>query len=156
MKCDEVRENLAAHLDGEIEGASRRAVDEHLAACPACAEELRASEATWRLLDLIEAPPAPAGFDARLRARIGDAPRGRLLRMPLPAAAAAAAILAAVGLLALRAREGGEPPAADAPPVPVLEDLALLESLEVLQAGEAEALDRLDDFGEDDLAVLGG
>jgi anti-sigma factor RsiW len=160
MRCEEARENLAAHLDGEIEGAPRRAVDEHLAACPACAAERRELAAAWRLLDLVDAPPAPAGFAARLRDRAregGGAPGGRLLRIPLPAAAAAAAVLlVAAGVVLHRGRGDGTVPPADAPPVPVLEELALLESLDLLQAGDAEALDRLDEFPEDDLAVLGG
>ena len=162
MKCEEVREHLAAHLDGEIDGAPRRAVDEHLAECAACEAEREALARAWRLLDLAGAPPAvPGSFDARLRERIqaGEGrPRGRLLGLPLPAAAAAAAVLLAAGLLALRPRdESPVDTAADtAPPAPLLEDLALLEALDLLEAEEAAALERIADLSEDDLAVLGG
>ena len=162
MKCDEAREHLAAQLDGEIDGAPRRAVDEHLAECAACAAEREALARAWRLLDLADAPPAtPGTFEARLRERIraGEGrPRGRILGLPIPAAAAAAAVLLAAGLLALRPR--GESPvdtaAEAAPPAPVLEDLALLEALDLLEAEEAAALERIADLSEDDLAVLGG
>jgi len=160
MKCDDVRESLAAHLDGEIDGAPRRAVDEHLASCADCAAERDALAKAWRLLDLADAPGAPEGFDARLRARIADGegrPRGRVLGLPLPAAAAAAAVLVAAGVLALRPRPAPDPGSrGEAPPTPVLEDLALLEALDVLDGEEADALERLADLSEDDLALLGG
>ncbi|HEU4395779.1 MAG TPA: zf-HC2 domain-containing protein [Planctomycetota bacterium] len=170
MKCDEAREHLAAHLDGEIDGAPRRAVDEHLAECAACAAEREALARAWRLLDLAGAPPAvPGTFEARLRERIRAGPRepigaeegrprGRILGLPLPAAAAAAAVLLAAGALALRPRDGSTVDTATeaAPPAPVLEDLALLEALDLLEAEEAAALERIADLSEDDLAVLGG
>ena len=162
MKCDEAREHLAAQLDGEIDGAPRRAVDEHLAECAACAAEREALARAWRLLDLADAPPAaPGTFEARLRERIraGEGrPRGRILGLPIPAAAAAAAVLLAAGVLALRPRDGSPVDTASdpAPPAPVLEDLALLEALDLLEAEEAAALERIADLSEDDLAVLGG
>lgn len=163
MKCDEAREHLAAQLDGEIDGAPRRAVDEHLAECAACAAEREALARAWRLLDLAGTPPAvPDTFEARLRERIraGEGrPRGRILGLPIPAAAAAAAaVLLAAGVLALRPRGGSPVDTASeaAPPAPVLEDLALLEALDLLEAEEAAALERIADLSEDDLAVLGG
>ena len=162
MKCDEAREHLAAQLDGEIDGAPRRAVDEHLAECAACAAEREALARAWRLLDLADAPPAtPGTFEARLRERIRSGegrPRGRILGLPIPAAATAAAVLLAAGVLALRPRDGSpvDTAAETAPPAPVLEDLALLEALDLLEAEEAAALERIADLSEDDLAVLGG
>ena len=156
MKCDEVRENLAACLDGEIEGASRRAVDEHLAVCAACSKERDALAATWRLLDLAQPPSVPAGFDERLLARVrteGRAPRGRILGLPLPAAAAAAAILVAVGATAALRGRGA---ASDLPSETLLADLAVLEALDVLQDDDLELVDRLDELPEDDLEILGG
>ncbi len=70
MKCEESRENLAAYLDGEIEGAPRRAMDDHFALCAACAAEKRAQAAAWRLLDLASPPSAPADFRERVLARV--------------------------------------------------------------------------------------
>ena len=158
MKCEEVRGNLAAFLDGEIEGAPRRAVDEHLAACPACAGERRALAAAWRLLDLVPDPAAPAGLEARVLERVraaGPAPRGRLLRLGLPAAAAAALLVAAGVHLATRG-PARVPATADGAPPGLLEDLPLLEALDLLEDGDFEAVDRLSDVADEDLGVLGG
>ena len=173
MKCPEAMENLAAYLDGELDGAPRRAMDAHFADCAACAGERHAEAATWRLLDLVEAPAAPADFDGRVlaAARSAGSPRGRILGLPRPAAAAAAVILAAGGgFLLLRGDGGGvgagaatgvAPPAggagaAAAPPEALLENLAVIESLDVLQDADLDVVERLSDMGDEDLAVLGG
>ncbi len=162
MKCNEIRENLAAYLDGEIDGAPRRALDDHLSACAACAAEKAAQAAAWRLLDLAGAAAVPGDFTARVLSRAraeGASPRPRLLRLPLPAAAAAAALLLVSGGVALYVRGAGDrvPSApAEAPPEQLLDDLALLEAMDVLQDGDLDALDRTTDLGEEDLAVLGG
>jgi anti-sigma factor RsiW len=159
MKCEEARENLAAYLDGEIEGASRRAMDDHLAVCPACAAERRAQAAAWRLLDLSGPPAAPAGLEDRILARAragGGGGGGRILRFPVPVAAAAAILLAAGG--AVLFLKGG--PGADAPGEPpsdqLLDELPVLEAMDVLQDGDADAADRLADAPVDDLDLLGG
>lgn len=156
MKCEEIREDLAAYLDGEIEGASRRAVDDHLAGCAACSKERDALAATWRLLDIVPPTAVPAGFDERVLARVragGGMPRARILGLPLPAAAAAAAvILAAGGYVALKGRVGP----GDTPPETLLSDLAVLEALDVLEDRDLEVVDRLDDIPEEELEVLGG
>ncbi len=169
MNCPEVRENLAAYLDGEVEGAPRQAMDQHLSACAACAGERRAQAAAWRLLDLAPAPTVPprimdTGFGERVaeRARREAGPAGggrRILRLPLPVAAAAAAaiLLAAGGALVLHSRGGKEPPVvAEAPPDALLENLAVLESLDALEDRDLEVLDRLSGLGDEDLEVLGG
>ena len=162
MKCTEVRENMAALLDGELDGAPRRAMDEHLAVCAPCAAERRAQAAAWRLLDLAGPSSLPAGFTEKVVARAraeGDSPGSNLLRLvPLPAAAAAAVILA-VGGVALfvhsRGRPGDAAPA-EAPPEQLLDNLAVLESMDVLEDGDLDALDKVTDLGDEDLAVLGG
>jgi hypothetical protein len=188
MKCDDLRDNLAAYLDGEIDGAPRRAMDSHLAECAACAGERWAQAATWTLLDRIgAAPAAPADFTARVVARVraegSGGGGGRLLRLRLPAAAAAAAAIVAVagGAWLLRpgsptgagSGDGADPKAppsvasvpgaasAALPPEGMLaQDLALLESLDLLRdepgMTDLEVLEALGDLSEEDLAVLGG
>jgi anti-sigma factor RsiW len=39
--CDETRERLSAHLDGELEGREAKRVRRHLARCHRCREALR-------------------------------------------------------------------------------------------------------------------
>jgi len=163
MNCTEIRENLAAYLDGEIEGASRRAMDSHLSGCPACLAEKRAQAAAWRLLDLAGAPAAaPAGQRDRILARARSGGSGRVLRFRLPAAAAAAAVLlVAGGAVVYMNRSHGTPPTvtscgAGPPPDQLLENLAVLESLDVLQDDDVTVADGLADYPVDDLETLGG
>lgn len=41
MKCDEAQALFAAYVDGELSDPKTRSLDEHLAACRKCADELR-------------------------------------------------------------------------------------------------------------------
>ena len=152
MKCTEIRENLAAYLDGEIEGASRRSMDAHLSGCPDCLAEKRAQAAAWRLLDMAGNPPASrAGLKDRILARTRTAGPGRELRLRLPAPAAAAAVLLAAG-----GSPGTPSPSTGAPSDQLLENLAVLESLDVLQDDDVTVADGLADYPVDDLETLGG
>jgi anti-sigma factor RsiW len=74
MNCSECRLALHAHLDGQLEVANTRAVDEHVASCAACAEESAALRALGeRLRAQAERPTPPAGFEERLRASLRTA-----------------------------------------------------------------------------------
>jgi hypothetical protein len=159
MKCAEIRENLAAYLDGEIGGAPRRAMDDHFAACEACSGERRAQAAAWRLLEVAAPPAAPAGQRDRIlaRARTSGGGGGRVLPFRLPAAAAAAAVLLAAGgaFLLLKDRPVSDGiGAGDAPPDQLLDDLPVLEAMDVLEY--ADVLDRFESGPAEDLYVLDG
>ncbi len=181
MTCTDIRESLAAYLDGEIDGAPRRAMDAHFALCGPCAAERHAQAAAWVLLDRAPLPAAiarddpatAAAFRGRLAARLrsgGGTPSGRILRLPAPvAAAAAAALLAAVAAGVVAHRRGtdaapGTNPGGDtattasvaAPPRELLAQLGLLESLDALEDEDLALLESLADVDPDDLAVLGG
>ena len=163
MKCPEAMENLAAYLDGELDGAPRRAMDAHFADCAACAGERHAEAATWRLLDLVEAPAAPAAFAGRVlaAARSAGSPRGRILGLPRPRGGGCRGVGGAGGGGGEDAATGVAPPdggsvAAAAPPEALLENLAVIESLDVLQDADLDVVERLSDMGDEDLAVLGG
>jgi predicted anti-sigma-YlaC factor YlaD len=60
--CEETREQLSAHLDGELEGRAAKRVLRHLARCPHCRELLRSlARAVDGLRTLGQARvPAPA------------------------------------------------------------------------------------------------
>ncbi len=104
--CDEVRQEIAALLYGELEAEMRAAVERHLDGCPSCRAEHAQQRQTMALLDhwlepaLPESPvagvtkPEPA-FPGRMRVF-------RLLR-PLAYGAAAAVVL--FGLLILLGAE---------------------------------------------------
>jgi anti-sigma factor RsiW len=75
-RCEEVRPELVAYLDGELEARARTAVAEHLRACAACRREVEALEAAGRLLAALPAGPPPSeGFELRLRARLQELER---------------------------------------------------------------------------------
>lgn len=67
--CEEYLERIGACLDGELDGAERRALMEHLAVCAACREYFEDQLAIQEALSGLEAP-APEGFAARVMERV--------------------------------------------------------------------------------------
>jgi anti-sigma factor RsiW len=163
--CDQVRDRLLSHHEGELEAEERRRVEAHLATCAACAREARLLREVLRRAQALSVPEPPAGFweefGAGVQRRIAmeSPPRpslwervaawgGGLFRLrgtPALAAATALGLLLAIGLL--RSHRTSR----DLPPVEALvisEDLAigqnleLLENLDVLE--EVEMLEQLD------------
>jgi predicted anti-sigma-YlaC factor YlaD len=80
MQCPVYREALSARIDGEPLGVPERALDEHLAICPACAEWADDAAVVTRRTRLASAPVVPD-----LTARVLQA-----LPRELPGTAAAA------------------------------------------------------------------
>ena len=138
---------LIDFLDGTLDEEARRAVEEHVARCPACRRAVEEHRAVWRLLDAYTPPEPSAGFTASvLRAR---ARAGRVLRLRRVLTAAAAAVILALAVwwgLFPAGREttvehGGMTAAADG--VESV-DPELLRNLDLL-----EDLDFLEQYGED-------
>jgi Putative zinc-finger len=120
--------SLGAYVLGALDARERDEVDEHVAACGRCREELEAliplrsylgRVAAEELETAEEAPsvpggrsPSPGGAPA-LRARLHDAVRSERRRMVRRRVATVAALVAAlaVALVAARPDAGGEPPA---------------------------------------------
>ena len=98
MNCAELR--LDEYLDGELAGADRAAVEEHLASCAACRSELERSkklEAVLRSVPSGDAPDADRFLQAlRSRSRRSSEARWAL---------AAAALIAVAGLTTFAFRE---------------------------------------------------
>jgi predicted anti-sigma-YlaC factor YlaD len=102
--CSTVREALSARLDGEPLGMPAQALDQHLAACAACAGWAEAAAVVTRRARLAEAPQVPdltavvltalprelPGAAAAARSRLADA----TVRLALLATAVAQAGLA--------------------------------------------------------------
>lgn len=98
MECREAREFFSPYLDGELTTGEKDLMQRHLAACPACREELARWEELSRALKGLKTPvAAPPGFAAAVMARVNPAHRSRPLwrARRLVAAAAAVALLAA-------------------------------------------------------------
>jgi hypothetical protein len=102
-------ERLSAFLDGELEDAERREVQEHLEACPSCAEhlsDLAALDQAARGLGVV----VPEGYFDSLPGRVRQRlPARRRAVLPVWAWAAAAALLVAV-LTPLLKRDPLAPP----------------------------------------------
>src|SRR5438552_1456021 len=116
-----VRDELSAFLDGELDQATRQAVDDHLARCAACRSELEGLERTrdrLRAVRPVEVPRAlarPAAAGAPQPA----APTAVSARSAPPPAAAAAATTAPAAQAPSAARPAGEvAPSAPRPSAP--------------------------------------
>jgi anti-sigma factor RsiW len=81
MTCDEAEILLHALIDGELDAGHARDVETHVAACPACAEKLRAFRA---MRDAFAQAPLKEAAPAHLRKRIEAA-------LAVPATAAVSA-----------------------------------------------------------------
>ncbi|MCB9492487.1 MAG: hypothetical protein H6674_10525 [Dehalococcoidia bacterium] len=68
--CPAVVPHLADAAVGRADPVVRRVVDEHVARCPTCADELAELTAAWRDLDRWEAPAPPARAEIELFARV--------------------------------------------------------------------------------------
>ena len=104
MKCGTIREELMEAVLSGPELATA-AVQEHLATCAACAQEVASLRETMNLLDEWRAPEPSPYFGARLRAHLREeqAHQGRSwlawLRRPAVVTAAAALMAVGVGML---------------------------------------------------------
>lgn len=99
--CDD-KQTLIAYLYGEVEASTRKAIDDHLAACAACASEVTALGDVRSELGLWIPPDAELDFKIVKRS---DAPASNVLRparwwssVPAWAQAAAAVFVLAAGL----------------------------------------------------------
>ncbi len=125
--CAAVLPLLESYLDGELSPTESEGVREHLARCPACAEELRLAEAIQiglRALPELDTPPEVL---ARVRTMAGAAavlpferPAPKLsqpgrFRFATLAAALVLALFGAVLLFQLRSPRPAPPPSAATP-----------------------------------------
>ena len=101
MKCGTLGDAL---IEAVLSGPdlATPAIEEHLATCPACAEEVASLRRTMNLLDEWQAPEPSPYFSARLRARMREErtmqPTGWRAWLRRPAMMTAAAALLAVGV----------------------------------------------------------
>ncbi|OIQ57542.1 anti-sigma-W factor RsiW [Moorella thermoacetica] len=106
MECREAREFFSPYLDGELTTEERDIVRRHLAACPACREEMARWEELSRALRELKAPvAAPPGFAAAVMARVNPGRQARSWwRARRLVAAAAAVVLLIAGSVGYAAR----------------------------------------------------
>jgi len=133
--CDDVRAELGALLDGELGGSAREAVEQHLAECDGCPQELAELRALAQRLAGRTDVAAPAGLWPAIEKRLeraaapaaGPAPTSaarswvsRIAARPL-AAAAGLALVVGLGWLALNAPWASRATAAEIDFRPLLE-----------------------------------
>jgi anti-sigma factor RsiW len=104
MKCGNIREQLMeAVLSGPELATS--AVQEHLATCSACAQEVASLRQAMALLDEWQAPEPSPYFSTRVRARVREERANESvgwlawMRRPMVMTAAAALLAVGVGML---------------------------------------------------------
>ena len=100
LRCDQARVELSARLDGEVDEATARALDEHLASCRACRAHAKLLESVRRAVRAQPAEPVPnltRPILGRVRAEVSKtsarAEWGSRARIAGIAAAAAALVI---------------------------------------------------------------
>jgi anti-sigma factor RsiW len=117
MECTEASGWLSAWLDGELEPAEARRVEEHLAGCERCRRERALLAATSRAVRALPPETVSDGFDVRLRRRLAtERTAQRLLRARVPAfTLGAAAVLVLTVFAVSRRSDTPRPPVASIP-----------------------------------------
>lgn len=73
MNCAEVQKYLADFLDKSLDNERARAIEDHLAACSRCSEEMATLAECQRLVSGLPAVELPLGFTNRVMARVREA-----------------------------------------------------------------------------------
>jgi hypothetical protein len=100
MNCTDARPHLPALLYGDLAPAEARAVEQHLAGCPACRQQYAELRQLRRALDAVPAPSVQVDLPAVYREAAARQARQarRWRRAALACAALAALVLLAFGL----------------------------------------------------------
>jgi hypothetical protein len=73
MNCAEVQKYLADFLDKSLDNERARAIEDHLAACSRCSDEMASLAECQRLVSGLPAVELPLGFTNRVMARVREA-----------------------------------------------------------------------------------
>ncbi len=103
MRCDQVRNDFSALIDGELDRGARAACEAHAGACAECAALLRDLRRVRALVDGEIGAPRSGAADAVMRAVAS--PAGRWAARRWARAAAAVLVVAALAGVALLRRE---------------------------------------------------
>lgn len=75
MRCQEAKQYIHSHLDGQLTGTQQKALYRHLSACPSCQKELNVVRRVNKLLDESCTPvEPPASFTSMVMRQIPGAP----------------------------------------------------------------------------------
>jgi len=94
-------ELIPAYLDGELVGEEKQRLEEHLAVCTQCGDELNALEEVGLLLSEASLFSPQPGFTARVMARLAQREARRRLMRVAPALVAVSLLLTFLALLSV-------------------------------------------------------
>lgn len=137
MSCDRMESRILPYVDGRLKASEQRAVEAHIAECPACRVRVNEFRAVSGLLDELPQIEPSGAFDARVRARIAAEPVKQswwawLAPSPRVAFAASLLLLATVWVGSRPGTPGGHPNYAAGPIIIDSNDLPVLENFDVL------------------------
>ncbi len=70
--CSIYRDDLSAYIDGELTWDEREAIEKHMAACPACADEVEVLRHTQKLCQQLEDVNPPSDLTSSIMDRVRD------------------------------------------------------------------------------------
>lgn len=65
MNCETIQRELSAYQDGELKAIQMKSVEDHLAGCSSCRQELQRLTQVWNLLDALPTVQPSSDFRAR-------------------------------------------------------------------------------------------
>ena len=86
MHCDRARELIGPHIDGELAGAERQAIAEHLQSCAECGALAQDLARIGRQIAAAGREPAPKALALRIRAALAEEAQS-MERLPAPQSA---------------------------------------------------------------------
>ena len=72
MRCEKAKKLLTTYMMGELEGGKKEELNEHLAACSDCADELESLKETWDLLDTSEEVDVPERLAQKVEGQVAS------------------------------------------------------------------------------------
>jgi len=73
MNCEKIQERFADYLTGDIDAEARQSVQDHIAACPPCREELQNLTAVWAKLGVLPEEQPSGELRTRFYAMLEEA-----------------------------------------------------------------------------------
>jgi hypothetical protein len=71
-KCEDIKNSLPLYLDNSLSGGDKKAVEEHLKACPQCTKELTLLSKAQTLVNNLDTVDPPPWFKQKIMARVRE------------------------------------------------------------------------------------
>lgn len=71
-KCEDIKNSLPLYLDDSLSGSDKKAVEEHLKACPPCTKELTLLSKAQRQVNNLDTVDPPPWFKQKIMARVRE------------------------------------------------------------------------------------